>query len=116
MSISLLFIISFHNFQAAQSDVILSFLCQFLQVLVPVLIVRQVPADRKARPGSRRLQPVAGGTARIVIVHAQAEVPKARRPSQHTRHRQPRGAAAGHIAVVPPVFRMEHDVREKIDG
>ena len=116
MSISLLLISLSHNYQSAQSDVLLSVLCQFLQVLVPVLVVGQVPAEHKARPDSRRLQPVAGGTACVIVVHTQAELPKARHPSQHTCHRKPRGAAAGHIAVVPPVFRMEGDIGEEIDG
>jgi hypothetical protein len=80
-----------------------------MQIVVPVLILRNDPPAGTILFAEQGFQPFGCLMARLVVVQAQGNRPQLRILAEHPEHRLTAHSAERHIAVAPPALRMQGD-------
>ncbi len=87
------------------------------QVLVPVFILRLEDGDAGISPLMENFcQPSTGLDARFVVVQAEEDVPEIRILLQHPEHGVFAGPAEGGVAVSLPIFLVQREEGQQING
>lgn len=89
---------------------------QGAEVLIPILLLRdQSTSGNTELRGDLFRHPFAALISRIVVVQTERHHLRSFHPRQNPPYRFIAGTAAGHIAVLLPVLRMQGDIGEKVD-